>query len=748
MESCLKFLPRKSYNTFGVVLLTLFVLIGVVVIGIASDFESKTTLQCNPDKTIASDLSTRKFIDTKCFLKYAQEFYPYLPLHNLVMINFGLVFLLNIAYAYSVKHRVEIYANPSTTTNDAEDENQLLSGMSQAAADPLAHQNSGRHSVFTFYVTHLILCRMVPAVLFGAFLITSSNFPVQFHCQWPTESTSPSHANFTQSQISNFSIVDCTYPMSSNNEKLTIIIITVNFLCGTTALMELAYLLWSARKDRSLCTNMEFCCVYLLRKRKRIRKLMKKIRENISNDIFYLHDDFGDKRLSRRKLEEMYVNVIIQEGRESTWNSRKKFKNRHEIYEVHFSLPENAATLTRAKDLFKRTSARNKDPRTILVVGRPGIGKTLLTKKLFYQWKQQTSEFWKGKIVILIRFRAFNNKKTSLREMLYRPIEFTKLSTADFDNIYEYVCLMPSKVILVFDGLDELKVDDVSLNEEITVNSHNDVTHLLHIFKQLVKGELLPGITVLTTSRPTGENIYKNLEFDREIEILGFQKEQIKDYVDKFCCHDIQKSSEMWNVIKQSPELLTLCYIPVNSYIVCLTLKESIRIDKKERTDEDQNDVPKTITQLYKRAIKILLFRHNIKYKGKSIPKDYIIAKLPEELQRDLDKLKKIAKDGMAKDQLVFEFKDHDEFVDELSNSGLFNKLEDKRQNMFCFLHLTIQEFLAALQVVDDIENADSFLSDHIDNPRWHLVIQFVCGLIGEKMKELREDTNRSKRYA
>ena len=83
------------------------------------------------------------------------------------------------------------------------------------------------------------------------------------------------------------------------------------------------------------------------------------------------------------------------------------------------------------------------------------------------------------------------------------------------------------------------------------------------------------------------------------------------------------------------------------------------------------------------------------------------------------------------KDQLVF----GDDIANELSNSAVFNKLEDKRQNMFCFLHLTIQEFLAALHVVDEIENVESllaFLADHIDDPKWHLVIQFVCGLIVE----------------
>ena len=741
MESCLKFLPRRSYNTFGVVLLISFVLIGVVVIGIASDFESKATLQCNPDKTIASDLSTRKFIDTQCFLKYTQEFYPYLPLHNLFMINFGFVILLSIAYAYSVKHRVGNFENLSSTTinNGDDDENQPVLGISQAASDPLAHQNSSRYIVFTLYVMHLMFCRIIPMVIFATLLITLSNFPAQFHCQWPTDTKSTSHVNFTDSLMSSYSTVDCTYPVGTKNEKLTATVITINFLYGSVALTEFAYLLWSAFKDRILCTDMEFCCVYLLRKRKRIRKIIKKIRDNISKDIFYLHDDFGEKDLSRRKLNEMYVNVIIQSGR--CMDSNRIFESRHDIYEVHLEAPANASALKKTEDLFTEYTRG----RTFLVVGRPGIGKTLLTKKLFYQWQQQVSKFWHGKIVILIRFRAFNNKQTSLREML-RLADGFNMSTADFNNIYEYICLMPGNVILVFDGLDELKVDDVPLAEEIAVNSHNDVRHVFLIFKQLVEGKLLPGATVLTTSRPTAEHIYKKLMFDTEVEILGFREEQIHEYVKNFCCNDIQKSSDIWSVIKTSPELLSLCYIPVNSYIVCLTLMESVEFDEDDRI-QGQTDVPKTITELYKRAIKILLYRHNSKYRGKPVPKDYIIAKLPESLQSDLDKLKEIAKDGMIKDKLIFEFGSSDEFVLSLSNCGLFNKLEDKRQNVFCFLHLTIQEFLAALHVVNDIKNVESFLSDHIDNPKWHLVIQFVCGLIGDNKKELKLQHCNTSRY-
>ena len=381
--------------------------------------------------------------------------------------------------------------------------------------------------------------------------------------------------------------------------------------------------------------------------------------------------------------------------------------------------------------------------KSVLVIGRPGIGKTFLTKMMLFEWQQQKSEFWYGKIVILIRFRCFNTGKTSLRNMLQTSdgLNGINISADDFTEIYEYICLNPSKVVLIFDGLDELKVDDDTLISERYVNGNNEETHTFYIWKQLVRGQLLPGATVLTTSRPTAENIYKPLlQYHKHVEILGFHKEQIKNYVRKFCGVDMkrstdvdkQKSTEIWNLIKESPELLTLCYIPVSSYIVCLTLHESIKINKQEV--DGQGNVPRTMTELYKRAINILLFEHNLKYKGKEKPKNYITAKLPKELQDDLNKLKKIARNGMREEKLIFY---NDEVDSAIPDCGLFNKLEDKNRNIFCFLHLTIQEFLAALDVVDDMDNVESFLSEHIEDPKWHLVILFVAGLIGDKFREM-----------
>ena len=725
MEKLWNSLPKNSYDKYGYMLLFLFVAIGVVVIAIATAFDKETTLTC--DKIPPSDLKmSPKYIESRCLLEYAEQFHPSLPLYVLIIMNVGLVILLSFIYAWWAKDRVEIYADPTSRT-----------GISQAALNPeLYRENCGRSTVFIMYILHLIFFRIIPLTVFAIFILsTSSNFPVTFHCPWPKTTTSlvsrakPSQCN------SNFLFIHCIYAVGTKKGLIASTVVLVNCLFVVLALAELIYLLWSAWKDPNLSTDIEFCCVYILGKRGRIGELLKRIKKDVSDEVFNLSVNSREKR----KLKDIYINVIMQEGRECYSNSNGRYKDRHETYQTHLKKPPDAITLNRMEDLFKPMAKYQ--PRTILVVGRPGIGKTLLTKKILYQWKQQT--FWHEKIVIVTRFRNFNKNvgKTSLREIL-RYSSGLKMSPTDFNALYEYISLMPSKVVLIFDGLDEVKDSDVLFAEEEVVYGHNESAHILVIFKQLVNGDLLPGATVLATSRPTADNTYRRMRFDRVVEILGFHEEQIYDYVKKFCSENVQKRVEIWNQIKMSPELLSLCYVPVNSYIVCLTLEESIRV-------KDQMKIPKTITELYKRALKILLYRHHLSFKDKEIPKDYLITKLPEELENDLNKLKKIARDGMIKDKLTFESKTNDtsdKSIGELSDCGLFDKPDDEGKNIFCFLHLTIQEFLTALDVVDDITKIDEFLCKYIGNPKWHLVIQFVAGLIGDKFRDMQNERSRLER--
>ncbi|XP_046841885.1 NACHT, LRR and PYD domains-containing protein 3-like [Xenia sp. Carnegie-2017] len=94
--------------------------------------------------------------------------------------------------------------------------------------------------------------------------------------------------------------------------------------------------------------------------------------------------------------------------------------------------------------------------------------------------------------------------------------------------------------------------------------------------------------------------------------------------------------------------------------------------------------------------------------------------------------------EGLKDGRLIFE-RDTNSNFENLENSGIFNKICDKK-NLYCFLHLTLQEFLAALYIVDDWQNIGKFLDDQAKDPKWHLVIEFAAGLVGNIKKMTGKD--------
>ena len=204
------------------------------------------------------------------------------------------------------------------------------------------------------------------------------------------------------------------------------------------------------------------------------------------------------------------------------------------------------------------------------------------------------------------------------------------------------------------------------------------------------------------------------------MEIIGFTPDKIKDYVSVFCKNGnrIDLEPKIWNHIESSSELLNLCYIPVNCSIICTTLSECL-----SDPTNDTGTLPSTLTELYETATNHYEEHH---HKGdKSTAKDV------------LKKLRELAFNGMKKGQLVFE---QELFDEQMQKSGLLNSLSNpifpvKKQ--FCFIHLTIQEFLAAEHVIETYSTAEvkKFISDQLENGKWHLVFQFIAGLLGKKMK-------------
>ena len=638
------------------------------------------------------------------------------------------MFFLSIIYGYVVKQRVEKFVN----ANNDDDENEAMLASPSSEQNPRDGRESLSHfSTCSIYVVHLIVARIIPLSVFAVRFFYPADIPENFSCPWSPVMQGTSNFNVTFNSGYNSTFIGCTNPNGANSKILVDVVATVDVAVVVVANLELCYIAWLAYNDRDFMSDQEFCTVYLLRKRKRIRKVMNRVRDRFSPDnqqIFKIQDDFGDVDISLRPLEDIYVNVVIQEEREHMNAYPKEIDDRRRIYQSHLEAPSTVTKLTSTADIFKpkKDDKSQTYPRTILLIGRAGIGKTLLTKKLLQQWKMKEDEFLREKIVLLLKFRTLNNKTVTLRELLGYAVGLS--FDDDFEIVYKFILSNPTKTVLIFDGLDELDVDNKRLcTHTETVGSRDKKMPVFSIFEMLVDGRLLHGVTVLITSRPTAECVFRNLKVKRTVEILGFFEEQIKEYVFRFCENN-NTAELIWNHIKGSAELLSLCFIPVNSYIVCLTLKESTGND-------ESRDIPKTITEMYKRAVKVLVYRHHPIYKLEPLPTDYLTTHFPEELKNDLSKLKEVAQSGIIEGKLIFERSTRDEFGD-LANCGLFHKLSDKRRNYFCFLHLTLQEFLAASKVVDDMDKVDQFLATHIKDPKWHLVIQFVAGLVGDKIKQ------------
>ncbi|CAB4030054.1 NACHT, LRR and PYD domains-containing 14-like, partial [Paramuricea clavata] len=423
-------------------------------------------------------------------------------------------------------------------------------------------------------------------------------------------------------------------------------------------------------------------------------------------------------------INDLYIDVVIH-----TERAKHKFtKNmkRHEIYDVYMKVPPTSIRLEKIKDLFQpNEDTKGNFPRSILAIGRPGIGKTILTEKILRDWADGIDNYYSDKIAFFFKFRWFNNKNLeniSLKTFLQFG---TELSDEKFESIYHEIVKEPQRAILIFDGLDEFHGNPINCLDQSRMipNDPKTCMSVMNLFVKLVLGHMLKEATVLVTSRPTADHFYSRLDFDRNVEIIGFTSEKIEEYVTKFCDNNNTSNlkPKIWNHIESSTELLNLCYIPVNSFIVCVTLSGCL-----SDPEYDGCALPTTLTELYQRAINHFEKHHQRNEGGNSTA------------QEALKELKRLAFLGMENVQLVFE---QESFDEQMKKSGLVNCLSNPifpLQTQFCFIHLTIQEFLAALHVTETLAPPEikKFISDHVGSGKWHLVLQFLAGLLGKKIKK------------
>ena len=467
------------------------------------------------------------------------------------------------------------------------------------------------------------------------------------------------------------------------------------------------------------------------------------LKDNCLQDTLKLNDlkqPFGqlnhgeDDHVHDLTMDEIYVHVVIVEGRAT----HKFAKGRWEQLKEYPPDPDERLFKEPA-DIIDRKHIN------VLVVGRPGIGKTSLSTKLLRLWASGEA-FNAGQhyeadfnVAFLVKFRRFNNDdaKLSLRDLLARAETVQSLDDAVWDFIKEE----PTKVLLIFDGLDEYsrKEDIKAQEEDLTYrNSVEEKMPVFVLYNKLAEGKLLRGASIITTTRPTAVKYVNHLDFQRTVEIRGFTSDDVKEYVENFTRGKPEAMEKMWEHIKSNINLFSFCYIPMNCFLICHCLLQIIRSESSQAAR-----LPTKMTDIYKMTVKMFLFNHNregfspkelerLKSRHMYEPFD----KFPEELQKIINSLGEIAFKRIEEGRLLFESSE----VSGLEDCGLLHKLPDLKPKalgdppkaQFCFTHLTVQEFFAAKHLADTTETNEGlqeFVCKYINNGTWQVVLQFVAGL-------------------
>ena len=426
-------------------------------------------------------------------------------------------------------------------------------------------------------------------------------------------------------------------------------------------------------------------------------------------------------------VDEIFVNVVIREGRVSYHFPADRWEQL-KLYPMASAQQSNPL---RPQDIFDSCH------RNVLAVGRPGIGKTLLCTRLLRFWAYDDTKIQSQcEVAFLLKFRHLNSQQDlNLRELLTRAETLECLE----DELWQYIKDNPSKVLLIFDGLDEFSSTPGIARDDSRFNNTEEVRMPMGcLYKKIASGKLLPGCTLLTTVRPTAVEDVRELRFDRTVEITGFTFEQVKEFVEKFTKDDDSgKLKEIiWQHISTNINLFSLCYIPVNCFIICHCLLQLINI-----SSYGEHKLPVKITEIYSISVKIFFYKHSRgKYSCSKTDLGCYMYKRFDELQPENDevfkKLGKIAFNGIKSEKLVFE--SHE--VSGLEDCGLLHRLPDMKPRkltqpsraQYCFTHLTVQEFFAAKHLTDTLpkDRLQRFVADHIHVGTWKVVMQFVAGLL------------------
>ncbi|XP_007437819.1 NACHT, LRR and PYD domains-containing protein 3-like [Python bivittatus] len=333
--------------------------------------------------------------------------------------------------------------------------------------------------------------------------------------------------------------------------------------------------------------------------------------------------------------------------------------------------------------LFRWCSRSHRTPHSVMVSGVAGVGKTTFVQKFVYDWATG-KHYQKFTFVFFFKFRDLNSlKQTSLEALLQ----------TEYPQLHSHLGAIlqdPEKLLFIFDGLDESKsVLDLCNDQspEFCVLP-GDVKPVNVIVASLLKETLLKGCSILLTSRPTKLAHLEMAVFHRVASIVGFLAQDREQYFHNFF-GDVKIAQKALTHVRDSQVLYTLCYNPSYCWITCTALQAYFTSNSGQR-----HPLPQTVTQLFVSYMKHMMDHHSGDFTGGPSVEELLV------------QLGFLADHCLRTGMLVFDEHDLEAFqVAPRTWPSLFTAfvVEDVQagisslQVTYSFLHLTIQEFFAAL---------------------------------------------------
>ncbi|XP_029380540.1 NLR family CARD domain-containing protein 3-like [Echeneis naucrates] len=384
-------------------------------------------------------------------------------------------------------------------------------------------------------------------------------------------------------------------------------------------------------------------------------------------------------------LNQIYTELYITEGGTGEVNEE------HEVRQIETASrkQDRAETSIRQEDIFKPPPGRDQPIRTVMTKGVAGIGKTVLTQKFTLDWAEdkanQDIEF-----TFPFTFRELNvlkEKKFSLVELVH--LFFTETKEAGMCSFDQF------QVVFIFDGLDECRLPLDFHNTEVLTDP-TESTSVDVLLTNLIRGKLLPSARLWITTRPAAANQIPPQCVDMVTEVRGFNDLQKEEYFRKRFRHE-EQASRIISHIKTSRSLHIMCHIPVFCWITATVLEEVLKT-------REGGELPKTLTEMYIHFLVVQSKVKKVKYDGGAESDPH----WSPETRKMIESLGKVAFEQLQKGNLIFYESDLTECGIDIRAASVYSGVLTQifkeetglyQDKVFCFVHLSVQEFLAALHV-------------------------------------------------